>query len=205
LPFRIAMTAAQAGSSEGLLLRVASEEPGEEEGAARIEFIERRGHINPDLTIVPNTAAAALRANERLSGRGVVLHGSGFLVTPEKARELGLGQVQDLEQHIRSYRHGRDITSRPRGLMIIDIDGLEIDDVRRRFPDVFQHVLTNVKPERDVNREPSRKQFWWRFGRRNTEIRTALRGLRRYIATPKPPSTDFSCFSTPPSFRTICW
>jgi len=30
--------------------------------------------------------------------------------------------------------------------MIIDIDGLDIEDVRRRFPAVYQHVLTNVKP-----------------------------------------------------------
>jgi hypothetical protein len=144
---RIAMTVAEAGTSEGLLLRVGSEEPGEEEGAAKVEFIERRGVIHPDLTIGPNTAMAVpLRANEYLSATGVKLHGAGFLVTAEKARDLGLGQLAGLDQHIRSYRHGRDITSRPRGLMIIDIDGLDIEDVRRRFPAVYQHVLTNVKP-----------------------------------------------------------
>jgi hypothetical protein len=192
---RIAMTVAEAGVREGLLLRVEREEPGEEEGAAKVEFSERRGLIHPDLTIGPNTATAIpLRANQRLSATGVKLHGPGFLVTEEKARELGLGKIPGLDQHIRSYRHGRDITSRPRGLMVLDLDSLEVEELRRRFPAVYQHVLTTVKPERDVNREPSRRQFWWRFGRRNTELRSALRGLRRYIATPETAKHRFFVF-----------
>ena len=192
---RIAMTVAQAGTGEGRLLRVESEEPGEGEGASKVEFSERYGLIHSDLTIGPNTASAVpLKANEGLSSRGVALHGAGFIVTPEKARELGLGEVPGLDRHIRNYRHGRDITSRPRGLMVIDLDSLEIDEVRKDFPAVYQHVLTTVKPERDVNREPSRKRFWWRFGRRNTELRSALRGLRRYISTPETAKHRFFVF-----------
>jgi len=183
---RIAMTVAEAGKHDGALMRVLSEEPGEGEGAAKVEFVERRGVIHADLTIGPNTASALpLRANERLSATGVKLHGAGFLVSEEKARQLGLGQIRGLDLHIRSYLHGRDITSRPRRLMVIDLDGLDIDEVMTRYPAVYQHVLLTVKPGRDANREPSRKKFWWRFGRRNTELRTALRGLRRYIATPE--------------------
>lgn len=189
------MTVAEAGANEGRLLRVESEQPGDEEGASKVSFIERYGLIHSDLTIGPNTGAAVpLRANEGLSATGVKLHGSGFLIAEEKARELGLGRIPGLEQHIRSYRHGRDITSRPRGLMVIDLDAIEIEDVRTRFPAVYQHVLTTVKPERDVNREPSRRQFWWRFGRRNTELRAALRGLRRYIATPETAKHRFFVF-----------
>ena len=164
------MTVAQAGVREGLLMRVLSEEPGQDEGAAKTDFIERRGLIHPDLTIGPNTAVAVpLRANSGLCSRGVALHGPGFIVTPEKAHELGLGDIPGLDPHIRSYRHGRDVTSRSRGLMVIDLDGLEIEEVRKRFPAVYQHVLTTVKQERDVNREPSRSRSWWRFGRRNTD------------------------------------
>ena len=119
---RIAMTVAEAGTREGRLLRVESEEPGEGEGAAKVEFSERYGLIHPDLTIGPNTAAAVpLKANEGLSCPGVKLHGAGFIVTPEKARELGLGKIPGLDRHIRQYRNGRDITSRPRGVMVIDL------------------------------------------------------------------------------------
>ena len=77
---RIAMTAAEAGVKDGLLLRIASESSGDGEGAAIVEFIERGGLIHSDLTIGPNTTnALALRANEGLSCPGVKLHGAGFI------------------------------------------------------------------------------------------------------------------------------
>jgi len=181
---RIAMTVAQAGTHEGRLLRVESEEPGEEEGAAKVEFSERYGFIHSDLTIGPNIAAAvALEANEGLSCPGVKLHGAGFIVTPEKARELGLGAVPGLERHIREYRNGRDITSRPRGVMVIDLFGLAAEEVRSRFPAVYQHVVDHVKPERDTNNRQSYRDNWWIHGEARAHFRPALSGLRRYIAT----------------------
>ena len=35
--------------------------------------------------------------------------------------------------------------------MVIDLFGLTVDEVREKFPAVYQHVLTKVKPERDAN------------------------------------------------------
>jgi hypothetical protein len=66
---------------------------------------------------------------------------------------------------------------------VIDLFGLTPDDVRDKFPKVFQHVLTEVKPERDQNRDPKIKENWWLFGRPRPELRPALVGLPRYIAT----------------------
>jgi len=181
---RIAMTVAQAGTREGRLLRVESEEPGEGEGASRVEFTERYGLIHSDLTIGPNTTAAVpLQANQGLSCPGVKLHGAGFIVTQEKARELGLGKVPGLDRHIRQYRNGRDITSRPRGVMVIDLFGLSADEARDRFPAVYQHVVDHVKPERDQNNRPSYRDNWWIHGEPRGNFRPALKDLRRFIAT----------------------
>ena len=181
---RIAMTVAEAGTREGRLLRVESEEPGEGEGASKVEFIERYGLIHSDLTIGPNTTAAVpLKANEGLSCPGVKLHGAGFIVTPEKARELGLGEIPGLDRHIRQYRNGRDITSRPRGVMVIDLFGLTAEEVRTRFPAVYQHVFDHVKPERDQNNRPTYRDNWWIHGEPRANFRPALNDLRRYIAT----------------------
>jgi hypothetical protein len=66
---------------------------------------------------------------------------------------------------------------------VIDLDGLTEDDVRRRFPAVYQHLLLYVKPERDLNNEAYRRENWWLFGRNNALLRAAVRGLPRYIAT----------------------
>jgi hypothetical protein len=192
---RIAMTVAEAGVHEGLLLRAEREEPGEGEGAAKVEFSERRGLIHPDLTIGPNTAAATpLKANDRLSCPGVKLHGPGFIVTPEKARALGLGKIADLERHIRQYRNGRDITSRSRGALVIDLFGLTAEEVRTKFPAVYQHIVDHVKPERDANKRATRRDKWWIFGEPISTFRPALRSVRRYIATPETAKHRFFVF-----------
>jgi hypothetical protein len=178
------MTVAEAKTREGLLLRVESEEPGDGEGAAKVEFAERHGIIHPDLTIGPNTSAATpLEANIGLSCRGVSLHGDGFIITPEKARDLGLGSVPGIEQHIRQYRNGRDLTSHPRDVMVIDLFGLTAEEVRTRFPGVYQHVVDHVKPERDQNHRASYREKWWIFGEARSNFRPALKDLRRFIAT----------------------
>jgi hypothetical protein len=50
-------------------------------------------------------------------------------VTPEQAKQLGLGRIAELERYVRPYRHGRDLTQVARGLMVIDLDGLLIEEV----------------------------------------------------------------------------
>jgi hypothetical protein len=181
---RIAMTVVEAGKHEGVLMRVLTEGAGEQEGAAKVEFVERRGFIHPNLTIGPNTAAALpLRANEGLSCRGVALHGAGFIVPVEKAHELGLGRIVGLERHIRRYRNGRDIASRPREVMVIDLYGLSDEETRDMFPEVYQWVFDHVKPERDHNNRRSYKEKWWIHGEPRGKFRPALKDLRRYIAT----------------------
>jgi hypothetical protein len=180
---RIAMTVAEAGSREGLLREVTAE-AGLDTDTPSIAFQESAGAINADLTVgVDVTVAAALRATEGLCSPGVKLHGAGFIVTRAQAEGLGLGQRVGLELHIREYRNGRDLMARSRDVMVIDLDGLSADDVRTRFPKVYQHVLVNVKPERDSNREDYRRINWWLFGRRNTLMRGFTAALPRYIAT----------------------
>ena len=178
---RIAMTVAEAGAGPGRLLTVLREDGAE---VPAVEFAEQVGMINADLTVgVSPAEAQALRANGRVCSPGVKLHGAGFIVTPARARALGLGKVPGLEQHIRPYLNGRDMTGRSREVMVIDMDGLSEAEVRQRFPAVFQHLLLHVKPERDQNNEAYRRLNWWLFGRNNAILRAALRGLPRYIAT----------------------
>jgi len=180
---RIAMTVAEAGTKEGLLLEVTSED-GVETDSPVILFAEQRGRINSDLTVgVDLASASAMKANEGLSSRGMMLFGSGFIVTPQQAEHLGLGRTPNLEMHIRPYLNGRDIMARSRGVMVIDMFGLDSEEVRRRFPAVYQHLLSTVKPERDVNRDADISRRWWLFGRTRDEIRPALAPLPRYIAT----------------------
>jgi len=187
---RIAMTVVEAGTSEGDLREVVREEALDTD-APIIELVERRGNINSDLTVgVDVTATKALLANEGLCSPGVKLHGAGFIVTPNEAEHLGLGRRPNLERHIRPYRNGRDLTARTRGAMVIDLFGLEASDVRRRYPEVYQHLLATVKLTREKEAAKSGTKdalayarLWWLFGKPRQELRPALDGLSRYIAT----------------------
>ena len=68
--------------------------------------------------------------------------------------------------------------------MVIDLFGLTLEEVQAKYPEVFQWILMNVKPERDQNRRPVRREHWWIFGEPNPKLRNMLQGLHRYIATP---------------------
>lgn len=180
---RIAMTVATAGTHEGVLREVVREAELDSDTPV-VELIEHRGTINPDLTVgVDVSGVVSLQANNGLASRGMSLHGAGFIVTPQQAEALGLGRRPGLELHIRDYRNGRDLTSRPRGVMVIDLFGLSAEQVRSRFPEVYQHLLSTVKPERDRNNRDTYRLNWWIFGEPRRELRPALDGLSRYIAT----------------------
>ena len=159
--------------------------------APQVDLVDKPGRINSDLTVgVDVTRAVPLTANEAICSPGVKLHGSGFIVRRAEAEYLGLGRVDGLNQHIRQYRNGRDLTSRPRDVLVIDLFGLSDDDVRRRFPAVYQHLLATVKPAREdqLKKSPTKDAevyaaLWWIFGKPRQDLRPALAGLRRYIAT----------------------
>ncbi len=167
----------------GRLHEVTRETPDEATGEHSVQLSCDLGKISADLTTGANVAGAKpLLANDGLTYRGMMLFGDGFIITPDEAKALGLGKVNGLERHIRPYRNGRDLTERPRGVMVIDLFGLAADEARARFPKVYDHILRTVKPERDQNREPNIRNNWWLFGRPRTELRPPLADLKRYIA-----------------------
>jgi hypothetical protein len=180
---RIAMTVAQAGNHEGLLAEVVSESDLNTD-TPKVELDTREGKVTSHLSVGADLSKMdPLLSNQELSSRGVMLFGAGFIVSPHEALSLGLGSVPGLECHILPYRHGRDLAQRPRDVMVVDLYGLTADEVRDRFPRVYQHVIVRVKPERDENRNNDIRARWWQFGRVRGELREYTAGLCRYIAT----------------------
>ena len=180
---RIAMTVGTAGEHPGELLEVTGEEP-QPDGSENVSFKSQHGKISAELTIGADVSSCVeLHANEGLAYRGMQLIGSGFIVTPDEAKELGLGKIRGLDKYIRPYRNGKDLTDAPREVMVIDLFGLTVDEVREKFPAVYQHVLTKVKPERDSNNRESYRKAWWIHGEPRKDLRKAFDGLPQYIAT----------------------
>ncbi len=205
---RIAMTVAERSISAKRTGRLATvtAERAVKEGAPEVELAMREGVINADLTVGTDvTSARPLRANEGLCCPGVKLHGAGFIVSPATARGLGLGRIAGLERHIRPYLNGRDLTQRSRGQMVIDLFGLTEDEVRQRFPAVYQHVLLRVKPERDQNNRPSYRDAWWVFGEPRRELRPGYVACDVIPLLWKPRSTGRLCFCRLRQLLTTCW
>jgi hypothetical protein len=67
--------------------------------------------------------------------------------------------------------------------MVIDLFGLAADEVRKIYPEVYQHVFEHLKPERDRNPRAYRRENWWLFGENIPDARESWKGLERYIAT----------------------
>ncbi len=208
---RIAMTVAEravrGGDDTGTLLRVTAERA-TAEGVPDVALSMTTAVINPDLSVGADPdQATPLRANENVSSPGMKLHGAGFIVTPTQADTLGLGRLPGLEQHLRPYLNGRDLTQRSRGVMVIDLFGLSESAARRRFPAVFQHVLSRVKPERDANARATYRENWWLFGEPRSVLREAVNGLSRYIATVETAKHRPFCFlpaSVVPDNMLVC-
>ena len=175
---RIAMTVAAPGQGEGILEKVTAERP-MEHGEVEVSLESDTGNLAANLQLGSDlTTIIGLKANSGLATRGVVLIGSGFVVTESDAAKL------DVNAPLKRYRNGKDLTDKPRGIFSIDCDGLTEEQLKNRYPATWQWLFHRVKPERDQNSEEYRRINWWLFGRRNTDLRASIAGLARYIATP---------------------
>ena len=181
---RIAMTTLSVGSEPGRLLTVQDEFAGNA-GEIEVDLQEHRGQIHANLKVgAAVTSARPLAAMRGITSMGVMLAGSGFIVEPATADKLRIGlDAADANRLIRNYRNGRDLTDSPRGVGVIDTFGWELADLRLRAPSIYQHLIDHVKPERDAKRDKAFRERWWLHGRARGEMRTAMVGLLRFIAT----------------------
>jgi hypothetical protein len=180
---RIAMTVCEVGKGPGVLARVVDEKS-EEDGPPTVRLSYAEGVINSDLTLGANVAAASsLRANEGLASMGPMLGARGFVLT-EAERMLFLKRDgRGAARVIRPLQSGRDLVQRSRGLFAIDLHGLRDDEVRSRYPALYQRLVERVLPVRRGNSDPKLREAWWLFRRSNDVYRTMLTGLPRFIAT----------------------
>jgi len=180
---RIAMTVGETGTGTGVLARVIEEMPGEDD-IRDVELQSDEGLIHANLRLGANVAdAQPLKANSLVSGTGLLLGSRGFILTAEEA-ETFRRESPAAQKLIYPLKGGSDLTDEsPRNLFVIDTDGWLLEDLRRQAPAIFQRLLERVYQERQKNRDPKLRENWWLFRRSNAKVRTAVAGLRRFIAT----------------------
>ena len=139
--------------------------------------------IAPDLTQGPQTGSLIrLRANEGLCHAGVKPYARRLHI--DAATRDKLFSTEGLRaRYAPAIMNGYDIGQSWRGLYVIDVNDLEQDDLRQRFPAAYQYILKHVKPERVRDRNPRLRREFWRFQSNRMQMRRAMEPLRRYIAT----------------------
>lgn len=145
--------------------------------------------IGAGLTSGPDlTRAQRLQENSDLAFIGDTKKGA-FDITAELAEEM-LGAPLNLSGRpnrdvIVPWVNGLDITSRPRGMWIIDFGIDTPQSEASLYERPFEYVRTHVKPMRDQVRNERERRLWWIHGRPAPDLRKKLTGLNRYIATPR--------------------
>jgi hypothetical protein len=180
---RISMSVIVAGEVDGTLAKLhVDEDPTNENKSPNIR--SESGRIFSNFRIGPPIhLATQLESNDGLCAVGMKTIGSAFQIELEKAEQLGLGRIDGLEKHIRPYVNGRDLAQTRRGKYIVDFYGVQEADLRVTYPDCFQYLLNNAKPDRDQNRNEIFRSKWWVIGHPRQVFRDFTEGLDRYVAT----------------------
>ncbi len=178
---RISMTVGTAEQAEGIIENVVLE-VARENGENDVTLTTSKGIIAANLQIGANlTSCAGLISNTNISSMGMMIRGSGFIVSPRDAEDLHKGIHRNLI--IKPYVNGKDLLQTSRAAMIVDAFGLKDSELANHYPSIYQHLLVHVKPERDASRDKQFRELWWLFGRWRPQFRSFVSGIPRYLAT----------------------
>jgi hypothetical protein len=125
-----------------------------------------------------------LKANCLIAGTGLILGNRGFVLSNDEANTL-LSSHEQNKHLIFPLRTGRDLAGQVRNVFVIDPNGWSESELLQNFPAIYQHLRERVYPERQTNRDERLRNYWWLFRRSNDQVRQAILGLSRYIATPE--------------------
>jgi len=160
---------------------------GQDDGSQAESTLDGRpvAAINSDLTSgVDLTKARRLSENLGLSFMGDT-KGGPFDIDADTARRLLASPNPDGRSNadvVRPWVNALDITSRSRGMSIIDF-GVEMPESEACLYEApFEYAREHVKPIRASSRTTTGK--WWLHERPRVDMRQALAGLPRYLATP---------------------
>ncbi|WP_181449477.1 class I SAM-dependent DNA methyltransferase [Azospirillum thermophilum] len=132
------------------------------------------------------TRARPLAENEGVCFEGIKKYGS-FDVPGSTARAWLSSPLNPNGRPnadvLRPWLNALDVVRRSSDSWVIDFIGLEEEEAAL-YEAPFEHVLRNVRPERDKDRNERTRRVWWQHERPRPELRTSLAGLSRCIVTP---------------------
>jgi hypothetical protein len=142
-----------------------------------------------------------LRQNANKSFQGSIVLGKGFVLTPQKAQQL-ISLNPKNKEVLFPYLNGEDLNSRvdqSPSRWVINFFDWDEDYCRKNYPECFEIVEREVKPERkklDPKRNSvskKRNEFWWQYGADAKKLYQTIKPLEKYIVMPL--TTKYISFS----------
>ena len=148
------------------VLRVCDKVP-----VARIStFLEPEGRISGQ--------PERLAENAGIAFQGCVVLGTGFILDSEEA-QAWIAQDPRNAEVLFPYLNGEDLNSRcdcsPSRWVIDFFNRSERESSTYRLP--FSRVVSDVRPERLLKKQPSYRTYWWQFAHRGTARKAATADL----------------------------
>jgi len=195
---RISMTSVTSGRLKGRFRKVVNEQGKvDDDVEKKIEFSEEFATIFPNLkTGVDITAALKLKSNSDICFQGVIPGSKGFRFGYSTLQDFGYDR-SSLPSVIKPYIIGNHLTKRIPEEYIVDFSGLDEESAKNNWPHLFQFISDRTKSDKVRSNEENTKDKYWLFIRPRTEMRKALNGLKRYIATPYTSKHRFFVFAEP--------
>ncbi len=142
--------------------------------------------INANLTTGSDTGASQAQAANA---------GIGFIGVAQKADfnpgSAAIDWLAEPNVHgrpnsdvLRIVLNAMDLTRRPSFRWNVDFGMMGKSDAQL-FEKPFEWVAANIAPSRKDHREAVQAKYWWRFARPCPDMRAALGGCERFIATPR--------------------
>lgn len=148
------------------------------------------------------TEAYQLSANVGLSFQGAIKRGQ-FDMEDRLAQELlvttGNPNGKPNSDVLLPYVNGMDVTRRYRNVWIIDFGDRTLSE-SASYAQPFDFVNISVKPARQTANQAKARDEWWRHWNPRPEMNTALKGLSRFIATPRVSKFRLFVLLEPPSY-----
>jgi hypothetical protein len=123
----------------------------------------------------------ALQDNQNRSFIGCVLHGEGFILTPDEAAGIIDGNAET-SAVVRPYWGGQELNRTVDGVpekFAINFDRLDEATAEALFPGPFAIVAERVRPHRARNPRESYRRRWWQFAEPQSRLYEIAGRLQR--------------------------
>jgi hypothetical protein len=142
-------------------------------------------HLSVDLQpyLTETGRPERLEQNNGLVFQGSNVLGLGFTMEPAEAEAL-IAEDYVNTQVLFPYVIGADLNRRPdcsASRWVINFRDWPLERAEQ-YPRLIERVRTLVKPERDLNNDRQRREFWWRFTRPALELYDAVAALDHVLA-----------------------